>query len=150
MKALICAIILLCVGNVAATIAPASEDLVQPQTNAPALNFHAPPLALVQKDIAPTRPDTIQSGSLTVAGPLVRPAKAESVLDVPLRLLQLFNPLAPTEKPEQRESAPERADLSPRAWTAAAGWRPGQSAFPDPLTHEPQLPLLTFYRSPGR
>jgi hypothetical protein len=34
------------------------------------------------------------------------------------------------------------ADPATRAWSTTVGWRPGASAFPDPLTHEAQLNLI--------
>ena len=79
-----------------------------------------------------------------LSGPLVRPFKGwptRSHWKVPLRLLQSIDPFSPLPGPANDR---ERAEgLSERAWSTVAGWRPGASAFPDAITHESQMGLIS-------
>jgi hypothetical protein len=92
---------------------------------------------------------------------LARPFKAlqpKRLLGLPGRLLKPLNPFAPIEPNElqtlnpspsysrtwtslnggfTRPSASTSRQYDPRAWTTIAGWSPGASAFPDPITSWP-------------
>ena len=78
-----------------------------------------------------------------VSGPLVQPFKEKGIIGFPRRLLHLINPFAKAEPRSESENARE---LSPRAWTTVAGWNPGGSAFPDPVTHESSMGLISVHR----
>jgi len=54
--------------------------------------------------------------------------------------LERLNPLGPALPPLPVRGA---ASVSPRAWITVVGWHTGNSAFPDPVTHEPDLALFT-------
>ncbi len=84
---------------------------------------------------------------LEVTGPLVSPFRGKAS-EVPGRLLNLINPFAPVEP--SATSAPPRTvrGPSPRAWTTVAGWHPGRSAFPDAVTHESGMALISISRRP--
>ena len=91
-----------------------------------------------------TVPGTKAGKHLRIDGPLVRPFREKRIRDVRRRALQYVNPLAPTEA-----AAPqlERVrDLNPRAWTTIVGWNTGRSAFPDAVTHESTMGLVTASR----
>ena len=88
--------------------------------------------------------DVIVRKDVEFSGPLVRPLKAKKLWEVPRRLLQLINPFAPTESREEWASS---RGLSSRAWTSAVGWNPGRSAFPDAMTHEPTMGLISMGRA---
>jgi hypothetical protein len=78
---------------------------------------------------------------VTVSGPLVQPFKAKRLREVPKRLWHLVNPFAPAEPKPAYERTPA---LSTRAWSTTVGWSPGRSAFPDAVTHESTLSLVSF------
>ena len=78
---------------------------------------------------------------VTISGPLVQPFKAKRLREVPKRLWHLVNPFAPTEPKPAYERTPV---LSTRAWSTTVGWNPGRSAFPDAVTHESTLSLVSF------
>jgi hypothetical protein len=106
-----------------------------------------PPVLLSQTPREP-RDDVMVGASYQLNGPLVGPLKAvqaKKFFQAPLRLLQAVNPLAATlpQGMETREDG-----LSTRAWTTVAGWNPGASFMDDPVTHEPEMNLLTISRSP--
>ena len=82
---------------------------------------------------------------LRVSGPLAQPLKAKGMSEISRQYLQLINPFAPSEPRTEAAALPARVEG--RAWTTAVGWNPGGSAFPDPVTHEPTLALVTISRS---
>jgi hypothetical protein len=71
--------------------------------------------------------------------------KSKKFWNAPLSLLRAIDPFAPAGSKEEVRRV---GDLSPRAWTTIAGWHPGASAFPDPITHEPGLNLFSVSRNP--
>jgi hypothetical protein len=88
--------------------------------------------------------DVIAGKKLELSGPLVRPFKARKIREVPRRLLHLINPIAPLERKEEFEST---RGLSVRAWTSVVGWNAGGSAFPDALTHESSMGLISLTKT---
>jgi hypothetical protein len=80
----------------------------------------------------------------TVTGPLVEPFLAPRASDVPGRLLNLFNPLAPMQPPPETLHRSNVRGLSSRGWASVVGWRPGRSEFAEVTTHEPSSALLTI------
>jgi hypothetical protein len=48
------------------------------------------------------------------------------------------------------DQAARRIEPGSRAWTTLVGWRPGASAFADPMTHESRLILFTLHDSRQR
>jgi hypothetical protein len=121
----------------------------------PQLNFKTAPQA-VNGTAAPSRAAGAVEGThvdetnavvrkrITVGGPLVQPFKSKPLREVPKRLWHLINPLAPTEPKPAYE--PNRV-LSTRAWSTTVGWTPGRSAFPDEVTHESTMSLISFSRT---
>ncbi len=106
-----------------------------------------PPVPLSQSPREP-REDVIVGASYQLNGPFVGPikaVKAKKFLQVPVRLLQAVNPLSATG-PQGKETRED--GLSTRAWTTITGWKPGASFMDDPVTHEPEMNLLTISRSP--
>jgi hypothetical protein len=79
-----------------------------------------------------------------ISGSLARPLKVKKIGEVPRALLQLLNPFAPAERKVELAST---RGLSTRAWTTVVGWNPGESAFPDAMTHESSLALFTLAKS---
>jgi hypothetical protein len=69
------------------------------------------------------------------------PSKGAKLRDFPRRFLHSINPFARTAPAEQVQRT---GSLSPRAWTSTVGWHPGQSAFPDPLTHESSMGMTVL------
>jgi len=76
---------------------------------------------------------------LQASGPLIEPFKPNQTSSTPKRLLNLINPFAPVEPPSPRQTS----GLSTRSWTSVAGWNPGGSAFPNGVTHESQMSLIS-------
>jgi hypothetical protein len=76
---------------------------------------------------------------LQASGPLIEPFKPNQTSSTPKRLLNLINPFAPVEPPSPRQTS----GLSTRSWTSVAGWNPGGSAFPNGVTHESQMTLIS-------
>jgi hypothetical protein len=93
---------------------------------------------------APSEPAQLTRPSDSYSAPLWQSAASQSrpffgkrFLQFPRRMLRLMNPFAPVEsKGELRVP-----DYSPRAWSSTIGWRPGASAFSDPVTHESSMGL---------
>jgi hypothetical protein len=119
------------------------------QVARPQLNFKTAPqtanasAANVVASDASAEPQTnaVARKRITVGGPLVQPFKSKRLRDVPKRLWQLVNPFTPTEpKPAYEQSR----IISTRAWNTTVGWAPGRSAFPDEVTHEPTMSLISF------
>lgn len=102
------------------------------------LSYDSPGL---QETAGASTAENMEAGTtLELTGPLVTPMKSRSLWALPGNLLKLINPLAPTApKVEYRSRGP----LSPHGWATLVGWSPGRSAFPDPLTHEPSLTLIS-------
>ncbi len=98
---------------------------------------------LLSQTAQATEQDTIVTKQLKVSGPLVRPFKATRFWEFPRRLVHLINPFARSEPREEPQAVRE---LSPRAWSTVVGWHPGQSAFPDALTHESSMGLISLGR----
>jgi hypothetical protein len=76
---------------------------------------------------------------LQASGPLIEPFKPNQTSSTPKRLLNLINPFAPVEPQPARQTS----GLSTRSWTSVAGWNPGSSSFPDGVTHESQMSLIS-------
>ncbi len=87
--------------------------------------------------------EVVISKKLRAIGPLVRPFKASRFWEFPGRLLHSINPFARTEP---REEMHRNRALSPSAWATVVGWYPGQSSFPDPLSHESSMGLISLGR----
>ena len=120
-----------------------------------AQNIHAGSVSANKQSVGPVIQDAVDNSSptntnavvskLVVGGPLVQPFKSKGLRDLPKRLFHWVNPFAPTEPRVAYESTPK---LSTRAWSTTVGWNPGGSAFPDPVTHEATMSLVSFGRTP--
>ena len=88
--------------------------------------------------------DAIVGKKLELSGPLVRPFKVRKIREVPRRLLHVINPFAPLERKQEFEST---RGLSVRAWTSVVGWNAGGSAFPDAMTHESSMGLISLSKA---
>lgn len=118
---------------------PAAK-VATPATNSAPARYDTSLSSLLTTDLDSSRDDVITGKSFQVSGPLVRPLKANKIWNVPLRLLQLGNPFAP---PEPKADLERVGNLSPRAWSTVVGWHPGASSWPDPITHEPKMSLIS-------
>lgn len=78
---------------------------------------------------------------LELKGPLVLPMKPRALKTVPGSFLKLLNPLAPVAPKAERAT---KGKLGSQAWASVMGYSPGRSAFPDPLSHEPTLGLVSL------
>ena len=117
------------------------------ETSAPASDsaaFRAGVSEVVSGEAPSTGSNAIVKKRITASGPLVQPFRTKRLRDFPKHLLHLVNPFAPTEP---RSEYRNTAGLSTRAWTTTAGWSPGRSAFPDAVTHEPTMNLISFGRT---
>ena len=138
MKGRICFSILLWLSALQAVRSQQSiETGVQP-TNPITVRANAGDLT-VGEGLSPT--NAIARKHVTISGPLVQPFKAKRLREVPKRLWHLVNPLAPAEPKPAYERTPT---LSTRAWSTTVGWSSGRSAFPDAVTHESTLGLISF------
>jgi hypothetical protein len=96
----------------------------------------------LQRNTAPVKQENVPvTPSLQVGGPLVDSFKPKQPTSTPRRLLNLVNPLAPVEPQPVPET--RLGGVSTRAWSSVVGWSPGGSAFPDPVTHEPHMTLVS-------
>jgi hypothetical protein len=83
-----------------------------------------------------------QKKGLRLGGPVGNVIKTRKLNDIPRQILSSVNPFSSQERvPRTFE---RRSDLNPRAWTTTVGLHPGESAFSDARTHEPNLTLLTL------
>jgi len=147
MKTLRWVLLTLYAAVVAAVAQPPAPHLATTSTNASSLRYGMSLAPLIQENAGLKPQDSIRMGRLQLRGPLVRPAKGENLWDVPVQLLRMFNPFAPTESRPQPETLPLTKGESLRAWTTTVGWHPGSSAFPDPPTGELGLTLATLRRA---
>jgi len=68
-------------------------------------------------------------------GPLIHLFHTRKPGEVPKRFWELINPFSRSERAVAPEpELPHTRDLSPRAWTTAAGWSPGVSSYTYKLT----------------
>jgi hypothetical protein len=88
------------------------------------------------------RSSVMVTRNVEASGPLVRLFKGR-IREAPKRFLQLINPFASGDE-QARIAAPK--GLSPRAWTTVVGVHPGASAFPEPMTHEGGITLISASR----
>jgi len=88
------------------------------------------------------RSSVMVTRNVEATGPLVRLFKGR-IREAPKRFLQLINPFASGDE-QSRIDAPK--GLSPRAWTTVVGLHPGASAFPEPMTHEGGITLISASR----
>jgi hypothetical protein len=87
--------------------------------------------------------EAITTKNFQITGPLVQPFKSRRMRDFPKRVLHLVNPFARRPATEQ---VMDVRDYNPRAWASSISWRPGASAFSDPVTHESSMSLLAVGR----
>lgn len=120
-----------------------AADLAMPATNALVFRLDPSLSSLLLEDTRVTRQDVIVGKNLQFSGPLVRPLKAKTIGGVPVRILRLSNPLGPAEPKVEVERV---GGESSRAWSSVAGWHPGASGFPNPITHESRLNLISVSR----
>jgi hypothetical protein len=119
----------------------ATLESSSPEKDSTASRYNANLLdSLASDDPLQARSDLVVKKHLQARGPLVHLFQAHKVAELPRRLLHLVNPFAKTAPKPEVENARE---VSPNAWTAAVGWNPGGSAFPDPVTHEASLGLFS-------
>ena len=88
----------------------------------------------------PLQSEAITTKNLQITGPLVQPFKAKKFHEFPKRLLHLVNPFA---RSQPKQQTLDFRDYNPRAWASSISWRPGASAFADPVTHESSMGLFS-------
>ncbi len=112
-----------------------------PDTKPSGLSANENLQAYLQRNSTPVKQPAPVTPNLQVSGPLVEPFKAKQGSSTPKQLLQLVNPFAPV--PPQPAPETRTRGISTRAWTSVVGWSPGSSAFPDAVTHEPHMSLVS-------
>ena len=142
MKAWILLMVLLC--WVAVSVRAEDSRLQQSTSAAEDAAFYN---KLVPLETAPANADVITKKNFRISGPLVRPFKAKKIAEVPKRILHLINPFA---RPDSTLQTQRVGDLNPRAWSTIIGWGNGGSAFPDAITHESQMSLISINSSGER
>lgn len=124
------------VATVSAGNSTAGTNTTQTEVGSPL----APPAGL---ELAPPR--SAEKPPLQVGGPLAYPFTSRRVSEVPGKLWQLINPLAPLPP---RPTIVRVGRLSSRPWAATTGWNPGKSAFPDVTTDEASMTFISVRRAP--
>jgi len=112
----------------------------QPPAQMPLLRYSSVEPLATESSLEFKKQQTVQTKTLEVSGPLVRPVKAKNAGDLAKRVLQLFNPFAPAEPQERITRVGQTSSV---AWTTTVGWSPGTSAFPDETTHTPSVSLVS-------
>jgi hypothetical protein len=82
---------------------------------------------------------------VTASGPLAAPFKAKKTSEVPKKVWGLINPFAPVPKSEPVQ--PTVRAGNPRPWVEMASYGT-QSAFADPVNHEPKITLVNVSPTP--
>ncbi len=103
--------------------------------------------SLLTKDPRLQRDDIIVGKKYTVTGLLVRPLKAiklHKAGSALTKLLQAINPFS--REKNSTEEARFEGELSTSAWTSSVGWHPGASGFPNAVTQEGGLTLISVSR----
>lgn len=119
-----------------------AQELQTSTPSNPTATKHLDSVATPDKDLSSGT--TSLGKNWQVTSPLVRPFKAQRLRQFPGRLLHLINPFA---KKEAESETATRSGPSERGWTTTVGWSPGQSAFADPVTHEPSLSIFSLKRT---
>ncbi len=104
------------------------------RTNGSALSFDAAASRYLNPDLQTKESEVRLGKNLRARGPLVHLFHTRKPGEVPKRFWHLINPFSPSEAASESDVVHSR-DLSPRAWTTAAGWHPGVSSATWSMTH---------------